>query len=350
MDKKIVVIAETAHPKCIGGIETFERNLQEILKKNLTFIAYPTKKEKIFKVENIEEVCSLNIFFRILNKLLKNEIRYYLVRKKIKELNPNICILRMPYNIDFIENKNIKTILVQHSAYEVYRDYHFKQGKNLVDKLKKRLDCFVFLSEYDRQRFVNEIGFPIEKTAVIRHTSNIELLKEKKNRKKSLIMLARISNKEKRFDLVIEAMKKLSDYSLDIYGEGEDKEKLQKLILEKNLNNVFFHNGTNEVAKKLDKSAIFIMTSAYEGYPISCIEAMRRGLPIILRDTFTSAKDIVIGNGILLGNKWDEEEFVQAVKNVYENYDNYSQKSIELGKRYDYQLIQEQWKKLIENI
>ena len=34
-------------------------------------------------------------------------------------------------------------------------------------------------------------------------------------------------------------------------------------------------------------------------YPISTIEAMRRGLPIVLRNTFDSAQDIVINNGVL---------------------------------------------------
>ena len=47
------------------------------------------------------------------------------------------------------------------------------------------------------------------------------------------------------------------------------------------------------------------MTSDYEGYPITLIEAARRGLPIILRNTFDSAQDIVIDNGILLGKRME---------------------------------------------
>ena len=48
------------------------------------------------------------------------------------------------------------------------------------------------------------------------------------------------------------------------------------------------------------------MTSDFEGYPITLIEAMRRGFPIVLRNTFDSAQDIVINNGVLLEKEWDK--------------------------------------------
>lgn len=88
------------------------------------------------------------------------------------------------------------------------------------------------------------------------------------------------------------------------------------------------------------------MTSDFEGDPISTIEAMRRGLPIILRNTFEAAQDIVIDNGILLEKEWKEKEFIEAVRKVYNNYEFYSNNSIKLGKRYDLETIKEEWNKL----
>lgn len=89
------------------------------------------------------------------------------------------------------------------------------------------------------------------------------------------------------------------------------------------------------------------MTSDYEGYPISTIEAMRRGLPIILRDTFDSAKDIVINNGILLDKNWNEDKFVEAVKKTYNNYEYYSENSKKLGERYEFEEIKREWEKVV---
>ena len=92
------------------------------------------------------------------------------------------------------------------------------------------------------------------------------------------------------------------------------------------------------------------MTSEYEGYPISTIEAMMRGLPIILRNTFESAPDIVQNNGILLDKEWDEDKFVEAVYKIYQNYDYYSKNAIEMGKRHTFETIKNKWLNFIKEV
>lgn len=223
---------------------------------------------------------------------------------------------------------------------------YYKSNEEIIKESKKDLDYFIFLSKYDKERFLEELNFPVEKAKVIRHSCEIELLKEKKEKNKELIMIARLDNKHKRFDLVIKAMKKLTEFNLRIYGDGPDKNLLKNLIKEYQLKNVFLCGGTNKVKEKLDETGIFVMTSDHEGYPISTIEAMRRGLPIILRNTFEAAQDIVIGNGILLEKEWNEDDFVETVRKVYNNYEFYSNNSIELGKRHNSEMIKEEWNKI----
>lgn len=132
-------------------------------------------------------------------------------------------------------------------------------------------------------------------------------------------------------------MKKLEDFELDIYVGGIEEEKLKRIVKDLNLSNVKLLGITTEIVKALD----IVMASNFEGYPISCIEASRRGLPIILRNTFHSARDIVKENGVLLSKEWNEDEFVEAVKKIYENYDYYSENSIKLGQRYNINLVKE---------
>ena len=166
-------------------------------------------------------------------------------------------------------------------------------------------------------------------------------------------MITRIDNTSKRFDLAIKAMKKLSEFTLNIYGDfhtEKDKIYLQNLLEEEKISNVFFRGSTTKVQEKLDESGIFIMTSDGEGYPISTIEAMRRGLPIILRNTFDSAQDIVIDNGVLLEKEWNEDRFVEAVRKVYDNYEYYSENSKKLGERHSPEVIKKEWDKLFKEI
>ena len=340
---KILCLYLGGHPSCLGGIETFERNLKKMYSQTIDFFTLKSKKEKYYKIENVIEINEKNIKYKFLKFILG---KYKAVSFFQKDLNYDIYIINEPIELKSIK-KNGKKILVQHFAYE---DYNFYKKIKLVSKFKKELDYFVFLSEYDKERFIKEIDFPREKAVVIRHLCNLESLKEKKIKNKNLIMLCRLANKSKRIDLAIKAMRKLSDFILNIYGDGEDKEYLENLIKEKNLKNVILHGGTNQVKEKLDENGIFIMTSDLEGYGIANIEAMRRGLPIILRNTFDSAPDIVQDNGILLDKEWNEDKFVEAVRKVYDNYDYYSENSIRMGKRHDFEVIKKEWDKLFESI
>lgn len=166
-----------------------------------------------------------------------------------------------------------------------------------------------------------------------------------------MIIIARLENVQKRIDLAIKAMKKLQDFTLDIYGDGPDRKMLEELVIEEKVDNkVFFNGASTKIKEKLDESGIFIMTSDHEGYPITTIEAMMRGLPIVLRNTFESAPDIVKNNGILLDKEWDEDKFVEAVYEVYNNYGYYSQNSLEMGKRHTYDVISNKWTELISKI
>ena len=343
---KILFIGETANPRCIGGIETFGRTLKKFFKKKLLFLCFSTKKIKYFEMEDIIEINFDNFFIKILNRISKNKIRKSIISKKIEKIAPDICILRAPNNLDYIKKKEIKTLLVQHNCYDDYVPLLM----NYIEILKENLDYFIFLSEYDKQKFIKEINFPEEKAKVIRHSCEMEILEKKKKKNRKLIMIARLENKQKRIDLAINAMKNLQDFNLIIYGDGSDKKFLEDLIRKNNLNNVFLYGGTNQVKEVLDNAGIFIMTSDYEGYGITNIEAMRRGLPIILRNTFEAAHDVVINNGILLDKEWNEDKFIEAVKKIYANYDYYSKNSIELGKRHDFEVIKKQWEDLVDSL
>lgn len=340
------------HPGSQGGIQTFGRVLKKFFKEKLIFLQKEENKKfpKIFSVDDIYIMPKENFFFKTLNKLLKNKLREKRYNRKINKFLPDVIIFGFPKEINYVKNKEIKKILVQHINFEIFIQEFCNNNLKLVEKLKKELDMFIFLSEYDKERFIKELNFPIKKTRAIRHSCEVEILVGDKKRNNNLIMVCRLQNVHKRIDLAIKAMKRLSDFTLNIYGDGEDREYLENLIKENNLNNVILHGGTNKVKEKLDEAGIFVMTSDHEGYPISTIEAMRRGLPIILRNTFEAAQDIVMDNGILLEKEWKEKKFIEAVRKVYNNYEYYSENSIKLGKRHDLEVIKSYWEDLLKKI
>lgn len=348
--KKITILTLAAHPCAQGGIQTFVRRLKSFFKEEIILLTNRNKDEKIYKVDDVLEIGSLNIIFRVINRLLKDRIRKFLVLRQLNKIKPEIIICNMPYEFEMIKDfKCDKKILVQHFNFERFID-----DITRMEKLKKNLTYYVVLSSFDKLKFQEGFKLQERQLKVIRHTCNMEILKENKIKNKKLIIIARLDNIQKRFDLAIRAMKKLPEFTLDIYadrinGENELKE-LKAITKEYNINNIFFRGSTNKVQEKLDESGIFIMTSDYEGYPISLIEAMRRGLPIVLRNTFDSAQDIVVENqnGILLEKEWNEDKFVEAVKRIYNNYEYYSENSKKLGERYNSEIIKREWNLILK--
>lgn len=75
------------------------------------------------------------------------------------------------------------------------------------------------------------------------------------------------------------------DYRVVIYGEGEDRSKLEKLVAKRKLyGRVSLPGRTDKIEEKIYKSSLFVMTSDTEGMPNALIEAMSLGLCVISTD------------------------------------------------------------------
>ena len=350
--KTVILMALEFHPGLQGGIQSFCRTLKKIYPKELKIISKKRKEKKSYQVAGIIEVGSPNIIFRILNKLSKQKLLNFLIKKSINKNLENIIIFNHPEDLERIKDIKSKRILVQHMNYDMYMKWFCKdeETKKLIEE---KINFFISLSPYDKKKFEENFKFSPSQVKVIRHTCNTEMLQSKKIKNKRLIMIARIDNDHKRFDLAIKAMKKLPEFTLEIYGneyKKEDMNSLKNIIKNNKITNVFFRGETTEVQTKLDESGIFIMTSDYEGYPITLIEAMRRGLPLVLRNTFEAAEDIVIDNGVLLNKEWNEDKFAEAVRKIYDNYEYYSENSKRLGARHNLEVIKKEWDKLFKEV
>lgn len=82
-------------------------------------------------------------------------------------------------------------------------------------------------------------------------------------------------------------VKKNTNFSAVICGEGPQKQELERLVLELDLQqNVFFtgYLPAASVWTLMKKTAVYVSLSAYEGCPNSVIEAMACGIPLVLSD------------------------------------------------------------------
>ncbi len=119
-------------------------------------------------------------------------------------------------------------------------------------------------------------------------------------------------NQNKNHEVIIRALKKLAqtDITYLICGRGDSAEKLEALIgelqLSENVKLLGFRTDITEICKIAD---LFVFPSYREGLPVSLMEAMASGLPILASNVRGNV-DLVTNevNGYLL-NPADEEEW-----------------------------------------
>lgn len=101
-----------------------------------------------------------------------------------------------------------------------------------------------------------------------------------------ILMISRFS-KEKRIDIGLEALKIVNDkhnsnLSMLLVGSGSEKNNLNKKIEELNIsNNVKVLEWQDDVIQLYKTADIFLLTSEYEGYGMTLIEAGASGCPIV---------------------------------------------------------------------
>jgi glycosyltransferase involved in cell wall biosynthesis len=114
-----------------------------------------------------------------------------------------------------------------------------------------------------------------------------------------LVMVARL-HKPKRADIVVEALSLSQEMvSLTIVGDGELKPSLEALVHRLGMTNRVTFAGLTDPTPYLEAADAFVLVSDYEGMPITVLEAMRAGLPIVANDLPGIREAIGVDCGLL---------------------------------------------------
>ena len=128
---------------------------------------------------------------------------------------------------------------------------------------------------------------------------------------------------QKNLDLLIDAFsdicKELSQYSLHIYGEGEERERLETKIRMMGLSDrVVIHGYSNNIYADINNASLFVSSSNYEGISNSMLEAIALGIPSICTDCPAGGAREIIENGLngFLVPVGDREKMAELMKKV----------------------------------
>jgi glycosyltransferase involved in cell wall biosynthesis len=138
-----------------------------------------------------------------------------------------------------------------------------------------------------------------------------------------LIMVARFNKQQKDQHTFMKAIKILDEGIKVLFvGTGPDWEETKNIAQDLDiLSKVSFLGDRLDVDTLLAESQIFVLTTHYEGLPVSILEAMRAGLPVIATNVNGIPEQVVDGVTGLLVPHQDVNALVKAITTLINDPD-----------------------------
>lgn len=193
--------------------------------------------------------------------------------------------------------------------------YRTKQDEAIA----RKYDRFVVLTEEDRQYWGE-----LPNIRVIPNANTFETKEAASLENPRAIAVGRLEE-QKGFEDMIRAWQHVyshyPEWKLSIFGQGSLRQKLLDLIESLSLKNVVsLENPVSDIKNKYLDSSILLMTSRYEGLPMSLLEAQCCGLPMVSYTCKCGPRDIIRDgkNGYLIP-EGDIQLFAEKVNKIIEN-------------------------------
>lgn len=238
-------------------------------------------------------------------------------------------------------------------VYESHSARQFTPYHSLFYPMERSADTIVCLTHGDAQNY--------KKT---KHVCVIPNFIEQPKRsvadytRKKAIAVGRLED-PKGFDILIDCWKHVAeihpDWHLDIYGEGPYHYDLQQQIDQLQLNEQITLCGRcNNIMEVYPEYSLHIMSSRYEGQPMTLIEAQACGLASVVFNFKFGASDIVRNghNGIIVP-QGDSKAFCEALCSMMSSEDKrkeYGHNALEMGKQYFKNNVFSKWIEFINNL
>lgn len=323
-----------------GGSERVFVNLAEYFQSegyDVTFVTQYQKENEYEYSPGIRRILSdIKEDETTKNRFVNFLRRFRKLRSIWKKVNPDIILSCIGKNnfMAVATSTGLNTKAVVSVVGEPSEEYPTRLLRYLAYLLFARADGMVVKTSDALQFFPRKLR---KKAIVMKNSINPTFLREPFTgiREKTIVSVGRL-DANKNQSLLIEAFSKIAmkypEYKVLLYGEGEDRTKLEGIIRDMHLSDRIVLSGIiQDVAEKIHKAGIFVLTSNTEGMPNALIEAMALGIPCISTDCPCGGpKDLIRQkeNGILIPVN-DKKALQEALCYLLDN----PELAIEMGRR-----------------
>ena len=317
-NKQLMQVISQVQPDIVINQMPYEENMRETLyqaKQKHEFLLLGCLRNSLFSVKNNLDAYAQSIFPSALQPL--------------------------------VLNKAGKRMLLS-----LHRKRHRNQLKNIID----RHDYFILLTPSNEEEltwFVDDY----DKNKVHAIPNSIpEIKAPKQNYEKVILHVGRLNSGQKRSDLLLPVWKKLypqlPDWKFVVVGDGPYKEVMEDEIKKENIPRVELA-GKQDPGPYYESASLFLMTSAFEGFPNVLLEAQSYGLVPFVFNSYPAVSWLVNHkqNGYLIPSFNCEamaQEVLSLVNNNPEHFFSISKEAQNNASRFTIEQVGRQWLELFD--
>lgn len=223
-----------------------------------------------------------------------------------------------------------------------YKDvYHTKKEfmKFFNDRKIEEYKKIIFVSNESANYFKEIYPFLTSKVEVLNNfidtnkiikLSNEKISIKKEKNKKLFVFVGRLDDSSKKVSRAINLAKEIKDINLWIIGDGPDRKMYEEIVKkEKVQNRVTFFGKKENPYPYMKEADYIILTSDYEGFPVTYLEAITLNKPIITTID-VSDESINIGKDFAYIISKDQKTMVKQVKEIL-SVENQKHKIIDIN-------------------
>ncbi|SCW62879.1 MULTISPECIES: glycosyltransferase family 4 protein [unclassified Pseudomonas] len=271
-------------------------------------------------------VISLKFLIRNIN-LFKDVFAFFELRKYIKDIEPDLIHLHSS-KVGILgrlvaKSLGIPVIFTAHGwafteGVSAGRRKFYKAVERVMAFLASRI---ITVSNYDRKIALSS-GVGDEGLICTVHNGMPALELDstifQDTASPKMIMVARFDEQKDQVGLV-RALALLQDISwtLEFVGDGPSICNIKQLVKQFGLEGrVLFSGACDDIPERLNNSQIFLLITNWEGFPLTILEAMRAGLPVIASDVGGVSEAVQDGCTGILVSRNDINNLAEAIRSM----------------------------------
>lgn len=301
----------------------------------------------------------------IVDAIYKNTKRLVLLRKILRRENPDIVIAMMTNSIVYAviagigqaypiigSERNHPSSLPISRVWKILRRMTYPRLAGMVAQTSKIAEWLKKHAPNPEIRVIaNPVKLPIPNINPIVEPRSII-----SNDKRILLAVGRLAS-QKAFDRLISAFSEIESRHLDwvlvIVGSGTLKVELEQLIDKYGLSHkVYLVGSVGNIGDWYSHADAYVMSSEFEGFPNTLLEAMAHGLPCISTDCDTGPSDLIDHgvNGLLVDNR-SKDSLVAGLNKILDDKELRNRIGLaarDVNNLYSLESISSQWFGIIE--